>query len=162
MGHSMVDFYRKTYDLPFSNGVLFTTESPLKKPIFLLNKVAHHIKEWQNGNEYVLTVGNLDSYRNIIHASDVANAIHIILSQDKGDNYNICGDESRLVYDIVIDLYKNAGFNIIKKDNILYNGEKEMVIIHNTPLGFDSVPTNIRGNATKLKLLNFNINENTI
>ena len=28
MGHSMVEFYRTTYGLPFSNGVIFTTESP--------------------------------------------------------------------------------------------------------------------------------------
>jgi GDP-mannose 4,6-dehydratase len=158
MGHSMVDFYRNTYGLPFSNGVLFTTESPLKKPTFLLNKVAQHIKEWQNGNQYVLYVGNLDSYRNIIQAADVANAIHIILSQDKGDNYNICGDESKLVYDIVVELYENAGITIVKKDNVLYDGEKEVVIIQEKYLGFDSVPTNIRGNASKLKLLNFNTN----
>ena len=158
MGHSMIDFYRNTYGLPFSNGVLFTTESPLKKPTFLLSKVAQHIKEWQNGNQYVLNVGNLDSYRNIIQASDVANAIHIILSQDKGDNYNICGEESKLVYDLVVELYTKAGITIVKKDNILYDGEKELVIIQETHLGFDSVPTNIRGNATKLKLLNFNTN----
>jgi hypothetical protein len=84
------------------------------------------------------------------------------LSQDAGDNYNICGNESKLVYDLVVSLYEKAGISIFKKDNILYNGEKELVIIHNTQLGFDSVPTNIHGNATKLKLLNFNINENTI
>ena len=153
MGHSIIDFYRTTYGLPFSNGVLFTTESPLKKTTFLLNKVAQHIKEWQNGNQYTLTVGNLDSYRNIIQASDVANAIHIILSQDKGDNYNICGNKSRLVYDLVVELYENAGINVIKKENILYNGDKEVVIIQEKQLGFDSVPTNIRGTPTKLKLL---------
>jgi GDP-D-mannose dehydratase len=123
-----------------------------------LSKVAHHIKEWQNGNQYVLHVGNLDSYRNIIQASDVANAIHIILSQEKGDNYNICGEESKLVYDMVVDLYVNAGMNVSKKHNILYDGEKEVVIIEDKQLGFDSIPTNIRGNATKLKLLNFNLN----
>ena len=153
MGHSMIDFYRTTYGLPFSNGVLFTTESPLKKNTFLLNKVAQHIKEWKNGNQYPLNVGNLDSYRNIIQASDVANAIHIILSQDKGDNYNICGEESKLVYDLVVDLYTTAGMNVVKKDNILYDGEKEVVIIQEKQLGFDSVPTNIRGQATKLKML---------
>ncbi len=43
MGHSMVEFYRNTYGLPFSNGVIFTTESPLKASTFLLNKVARHI-----------------------------------------------------------------------------------------------------------------------
>jgi GDP-D-mannose dehydratase len=158
MGHSMIDFYRTNYGLPFSNGVLFTTESPLKKTTFLLSKVAHHIKEWKNGNQSILHVGNLDSYRNIIQASDVANAIHIILSQDKGDNYNICGEESKLVYNIVVDLYVKAGINVVKKNNILYDGDKELVIIQETQLGFDSVPTNIRGNATNLKKLGYSYN----
>lgn len=78
MGHSMVDFYRNTYGLPFSNGVIFTTESPLKRPEFLLNKISAHIKEWKNGNKTTLQVGSLESCRNILHASDVANAIHTI------------------------------------------------------------------------------------
>jgi GDPmannose 4,6-dehydratase len=108
MGHNIVEFYRKTYDLPFSNGVIFTTESPLKRPEFLLNKVAVHIKSWKDGNKTALQVGNLDSYRNILHASDVANAIHMIISQDKGDTYLICNDESHQVYDLVLKLYSNS------------------------------------------------------
>ena len=47
MGHSIVDFYRVKYGLPFSNGILFTTESPRKSLNFLLNKVANHIKSWK-------------------------------------------------------------------------------------------------------------------
>ena len=102
MGHSMVDFYRKTYGLPFSNGVIFTTESKLKRPEFLLNKVASHIQSWKSGNRTTLTVGKLDSYRNIIHASDVASAIHTIISQNRGDNYVICGETSHKMYDLVL------------------------------------------------------------
>ena len=157
MAHSMVDFYRTTYGLPFSNGILFTTESPLKKTTFLLNKVAQHSKEWNNGNQYVLKVGNLDSYRNIIQAYDVANAIHLILSQEKGDNYNICGEESKLVSDLVIDIYTRAGIQTEKKGNSLYNGEKELLQIQELQLGFDSTPTNIRGQPSKLKNIGFSV-----
>lgn len=161
MGHSMVDFYRNTYNLPFSNGVIFTTESPLKQPHFLLNKIAKHIKEWNSGNKYILEVGNLDSYRNIIHAEDVANAIHIILSQNKGDNYSICGDESYKIYDLVIQLYLQAGIIVEVKNNILYEKESglELVCIHNLQ-GNESKPTNINGNNNKLKSIGFNIKKN--
>lgn len=162
MGHSMVDFYRNTYNLPFSNGVIFTTESCKKRPEFLLNKIAYHIREWKNCNKTVLTVGNLDSYRNIIHASDVANAIYIIVSQENGDNYIICGDESYKVFDLVLRLYLQAGINIEHKNNIIYEKETrlEMVIIQDKQLGFDSNPTNIRGEAIKLKGLGWNIHTN--
>jgi GDP-mannose 4,6-dehydratase len=155
MGHSMVEFYRNSYGHSFSNGVLSTIESPLKKPVFLLNKVAAHIKEWNNGNKTTLHVGNLDSYRNIVHASDVANAIHTILSQEKGDTYLICNTESRKICDLVIHLYSINGIELEKRDNILYekNTRLEVVLIQDKQLGFDSIPTNIRSKSTKLSKL---------
>jgi len=155
MGHSMVEFYRNTYGLPFSNGVLFTTESPLKKPVFLLNKVADHIREWKEGKTEPLHVGNLDSYRNVIHASDVANAIHVIVSQKEGDDYLICGEESHKVYDLVTKLYSLAGIEVEKRDdNVLYEvgTDTKIVIIQDLQSGgLDVKPTDIRGNAIKLK-----------
>jgi len=155
MGHNIVEFYRKTYGLPFSNGVIFTTESPLKSPQFLLNKIASHIKLWKNGNKTALTVGNLDSYRNILHASDVANAIHMIISQEKGDSYSICHEESHKVYDLVLKLYSLSGIDLERKNNTLFDKITglEVVIIQDIQLGFDSTPTNIRGEALKLKAL---------
>jgi GDP-D-mannose dehydratase len=153
MGHNIVEFYRKTYDLPFSNGVIFTTESPLKCPEFLLNKVATHIKKWKNGDTSTLCVGNLDSYRNILHAADVASAIYTIIAQEKGDSYLICSDESHKVYDLVMQLYSIAGIEVKRKDNSLIDKVSglEVISIHNQQLGFDSTPTNIRGEAKKLK-----------
>jgi GDPmannose 4,6-dehydratase len=152
MGHSMVDFYRNTYGLPFSNGVIFTTESPLKKPVFLLNKVSAHIKSWNAGTKNALQTGNIDSYRNILHAADVANAIHVIISQTNGDNYLICDTESHRISYLVLKLYANNGIELECKDNILFEKSTglEVVVIQNTYLGFDSTSTNIRGDAKKL------------
>jgi GDP-mannose 4,6-dehydratase len=158
MGHSMIDFYRNSYGLPFSNGVIFTTESHLKRPEFLLNKVAAHIKEWKTGNKTTLTVGNLSSSRNILHASDVANAIHTIIKQEKGDTYLICNNESHKVYDLVLQLYRIAGIEIEEIENGLKEKSSgfEILIIEDKHLGFDSTPTNIRGEAKKLKNLGWN------
>jgi GDP-mannose 4,6-dehydratase len=155
MGHSMVEFYRNTYGLPFSNGVIFTTESRLKNSAFLLNKVASHIKAWNTGEKTALHVGNLDSYRSILHASDVANAIQLITSQEKGNSYLICNAESHKMYDLVVKLYLANGIELERSDNILRekNTGLEVVIIQDKQLGFDSAPTNIRGEATKLSAL---------
>jgi GDP-mannose 4,6-dehydratase len=155
MGHSMVEFYRNTHGLPFSNGVIFTTESPLKKPVFLSNKVFAHIKEWNAGIKTSLQVGNLDSYRNILHASDVANAIHTIVSQEKGDAYLICNSESHKIYDLVIKLYSMHGIELEHKCNTLCEKTTglDVVIIQDMQLGFESTPTNIRGEARKLEKL---------
>ena len=155
LGHNIVEFYRKTYGLPFSNGVLFTTESPLKRPEFLLNKVAAHIKSWKKGIKTTLQVGNLDSYRNILHASDVANAIHTIVSQERGDTYLICNDKSHKVYDLVVRLYLIAGMVLERNNDYLIDKMSglEVVLIQDKQLGFDSTPTNIRGEAVKLREL---------
>ena len=160
MGHNIVEFYRNTYDLPFSNGVIFTTESPLKRPDFLLNKISAHIKEWKNGNRTILQVGNLDSYRNILHASDVANAIYTIISQEKGDTYLICNSKSHKVYDLVVQLFLISGIEVIKKDNCLIEKKSglDIVIIQDNKIGVDSTPTNIRGESTKLRYLGWNPN----
>jgi hypothetical protein len=55
---------------------------------------------------------------------------------------------------LVIDIYTKAGIQIEKKGNSLYNGDKEILQIQELQLGFDSVPTNIKGKPTKLHLIN--------
>jgi GDP-mannose 4,6-dehydratase len=153
-GHSMVDFYRQQYGLPFSNGVLFTTESPLKRKEFLLNKVAAHIKEWKRGNKHPLQVGNLDSYRNMIHAADVANAIHAIVAQPQGDTYLICNEGSHKVYDVVAQLYGLSGIEVERIDDGFVDKETGLpLLVIDAHQGRDAVPLNIRGDAKKLKKL---------
>jgi GDP-D-mannose dehydratase len=123
MGQSIVEFYRETYNLPFSNGIIFTTESSKKSDKFLLNKLAKHIEHFKFTKE-ILTLGNLHSYRNIIHPIDVANAISYIIKEEKGDNYLICNiEESCSIFDLVIKLYNKADINLINNisDNILYD-----------------------------------------
>jgi GDPmannose 4,6-dehydratase len=153
MGHSIVDFYRNTYGLPFSNGIIFTTESQLKKQTFLLNKVSAHIKQWNAGNKTTLLTGNLDSYRTILHATDVANAIHTIVSQNNGDTYLISNSVSHKILDLVVKLYSIHGIDVEYINNNLYEKSTnlEVVTIQAKQLGFDSMPTNIRGKSTKLK-----------
>ena len=103
-------------------------------------------------------MGSLDSFRNIIHASDVANAIHTIISQDNGDTYLICNDESHKILDVVLKLYSLSEIELEKRENVLYekNTGLEVLAIENDKMGLDSTIVNIRGKATKLKKLGWN------
>jgi GDP-mannose 4,6-dehydratase len=152
MGQSIVNFYRQTYNLPFSNGIIFTVESSLKKSVFLLNKISNHIKNWLVNKEPII-LGNLDSYRNIIHASDVANAIFYILEEKNGNNYLICNDNSYKIIELVKLLYSRANINLIKDNNVFYdtNTNLPVIIIKENQLSFESTPTNISGTSTNLK-----------
>ena len=162
MGHSIVDFYRKTYTLPFSNGVLFTIESKHKGDNFLLNKIAKHAKKWKETRE-VLLLGPLDSYRNLLHASDAAKAISTIIEQPCGDNYIICGEEFVKIYNLVFKLYELQQITIEMKNNILYDTQTnlQVAIIENFNNGLDNTPIKINGQSTKLKNLGFKQTMNT-
>jgi GDP-mannose 4,6-dehydratase len=150
MAHNTVDFYRKTHSLPFSNGVIFTTESKRKSSVFLLSKLANHISEWKQ-TKMPITVGSLESYRNILHASDVASAISVIMSQDIGDSYLICNNESFKILDIVIQLYETAGIYLYQREDGLYENITDVLVVKiDNKLGCDTTPINICGVRTKL------------
>lgn len=157
MGHSIVEFYRLTYDLPFSNGIFFTIESKYKNGKFLLRKISDHSKKWKETNE-PLKLGSLDSYRTILHASDAAKAVKIILEQNKGDNYIISGEENIKILDLVLRVYSLNGINIQVIDNVLYSNDKIVAVIENSNKGIDVVPINITGTSSKLINLGWNQN----
>lgn len=154
LSHNTVKFYRSVKKMPFSNGVLFTIESKLKADTFLINKVAKHIKQW-NKSKTPLTLGQLDSYRSILHASDAARAIRKIIEQENGDDYIICNYGSYKVIDLVTKLFQIEGINIIKEENIIYEAETHspIIIIKDFNIGFDTQATDITGTPFKLERL---------
>lgn len=161
LSHTTIQYYRKEYDLPFSNAVLFMTESKIRNESFLLAKVKKHASGWSSSKSAVLTLGSLDSYRNINHAEDVASAIHIIINQDKGDDYLVCGNEHYKVLDIVKKIYML--YNIVLEggcddddDDILYDSYSGLPVIK-INRGFRGLVTDINGNSTKLANLGWRV-----
>jgi GDP-mannose 4,6-dehydratase len=132
LSHQMVKYYRQSNNVWSSNAVLFTTESPYRKDTFLIKKCVNHVKNWKNGNKEILNLGNIDSYRNINHAYDVASALILISQQDKGDDYLVCGDTYLSVKNIIINLYKEGGLEL-KEDteNNLFYINDEIAIKYN-------------------------------
>jgi GDP-D-mannose dehydratase len=145
---NVVEYYRKTYNMHVSNGILFTTESPFRKNRFLVKKIAEHAKQWTNTHT-VLHLGSLESFRNINHASDVADAINLIVNNDKSDDYLICGNNHYKVEDIVVRLYELNNIKLVKKDNIFYEQESMLPVIE-VGQSLRNAVTDINGNSTKL------------
>ena len=166
MAHDMVIHYREKYGMYCVNGVLFTIESSKKRPEFLLNKVAEHIRSWKCGLETELVVGPLDSLRNILHASDAAKAIRIIMTQPEPQDYLICNDYDNILVNVLVEtMFKLADLDVVKncEGNYVMADNPDRVILkinrdRNGGYGFDSQPTNIRGYPTKLLGLGWKIN----
>lgn len=158
LGQQTVKFYRETYNLHFSNGILFTTQSIKKSENFLLNKMYTHLK-----SESVdpLTIGSLNSYRNIIHPYDVVNSIKYILNNDKGDDYNICGYNSYKIEDLVFKLYEKFNINLINGENPNTYNDKETnkprLIVKDLDNGLDNKIINITAYPCKLRALDWKI-----
>jgi len=155
MGHSFIDFYREKHKCPFYNGIIFTTESCRKSTDFLLNKVAHHSHQWIK-NKTPIQIGNLASMRNIIHASDVAHAIHCILICGE-ENYVICHDQSYLMEELVMGIYKRVGIELVKKENYYVNKDTdEIVLVVDERNKRNEKSNNIQGDNSRLKKLGWN------
>jgi GDPmannose 4,6-dehydratase len=152
MGHQVVDMYRNKHNLPFSNGILFTTESKLRSSDFLFMKLAIHAREYRK-TQQCISVGNLDSWRNVNHAEDVARAVEIIIEQPTGDTYAICSTEFHKVQDVVIQLYKRNDIVLEYKDNCLIETNTGNIVVNvGRPLRNTTI-TKINGLAEKLKRL---------
>jgi GDP-D-mannose dehydratase len=87
--------------------------------------VARHVTRWKiNGERQTLRLGNLDSFRNILHAEDAAEAIHCIIKREKGDNFLICGYSSWKIYNVVMEIFEESGIKIQtlpENDSSLYD-----------------------------------------
>ena len=113
MGASIIDFYRETHGMTFSNGILFTVESHKKSGDFLLNKIANYVRNAKDDTP-PLELSSLNSWRNIVHAKDAARAIVLITcSSTPPDNYIICNNKSVNILDIVIELFAKFGIVLI-------------------------------------------------
>ena len=148
MGHKIVDHYRTTYGLPFSNGILFMTESKLRSSQFLLKKVALHAKQYKH-HKKPIHLGCLDSWRNINHASDVACAIQMIVNQPHGNNYVICSSNFYIVEDMIIDIYKQVDITLEKKGNYYVNSDTNEIVIY-VGNSLRNAITKINGNPLRL------------
>ena len=149
MGTSVVDFYRETHKMPFSNGILFTVESSQKSPNFLLNKIAEYLRSERLPDE-PLVLGSLNSWRNIVHAKDAARAIYIISMDAPPDNYIICNKHSVKMFDIVFELFAKFGVILREGEHGKFydiNTGKFMLHVCEKP-GFEEQPINIRGTGS--------------
>ena len=150
VGHQIVDYYRTKYGLPFSNGIIFTSESKYRGDTFLLKKVAVHASKWSQDHS-VLELGNLDSYRNINHASDIAEGIKCILTQDSGDTYVMCGTDFLKVEDVVLKLYKMVGIELVRHSDGYNDKSTGLKVIHTNSTFRNGSVSKINGAAIKLR-----------
>lgn len=85
--HYMMKIYREGYNLHASNGILFNHESSRRGKNFVTMKIIDGVKNILKDDNFVLKLGNLNSYRDWGHTKDYVRGMWLILQQDKPDDY---------------------------------------------------------------------------
>jgi GDPmannose 4,6-dehydratase len=104
--------YREAYGLHASNGILFNHESPIRGETFLTRKVTRAAARIVLGMQDELYVGSLDSRRDWGHARDYVRAMHLILQQEKPDDYVIATGEQHSVREFVTAAFAEVGIQL--------------------------------------------------
>lgn len=110
-GYNIVRNYRKAYKLHASNGILFNHESPRRGSNFVTNKVVKSAVQIKLGLLDKLELGNLDAYRDWGHSKDYVRAMHLILQQEKPDDWVVATGETRSVRDMCEYVFSKLELN---------------------------------------------------
>ena len=88
--HNMTELYRKAYGIYANSMICFNFEGPYRGETFVTRKVTKYVAEFKqkNGEIPKLRLGNLDSQRSWLSASDMVDAVLLSLSRPS-DTYVI-------------------------------------------------------------------------
>jgi GDPmannose 4,6-dehydratase len=103
--------YREAYDLFACNGILFNHESPRRGENFVTRKITISIAELLAGKRDKIYLGNLDAKRDWGYAPDYAEAIWLMLQQEKADDYVVATGETHSVEEFLIEALALVGID---------------------------------------------------
>lgn len=109
--------YREAYKMHASNGILFNHESPIRGETFVTRKITRALSRIALGMQECLFLGNMSAQRDWGHAKDYVRAMHLILQQDKPDDYVISTGITTSIRDFVLMAAKEIGITV------KFNGE---------------------------------------
>jgi GDPmannose 4,6-dehydratase len=93
--------YREAYGIHASNGILFNHEGELRGELFVTRKITKAVAAIALGVGDTLHLGNLDAKRDWGDAKEYVRGMHLILQQDKPDDYVLATGEMHSVREFV-------------------------------------------------------------
>ncbi len=104
--------YREAYDIFACNGILFNHESPLRGETFVTRKITRATANIALGFQKILSLGNLNAKRDWGHAKDFVRAMHLMLQQEKPDDFVVATGQTHSVRDFVRMAFQRVGITI--------------------------------------------------
>lgn len=104
--------YREAYGMYACNGILFNHESPLRGETFVTRKITRAVSRIALGLQEKFFLGNLDAERDWGHAQDYVEAMHLILQQEKPEDFVIATGVTTKVREFVRLAFLEAGIEL--------------------------------------------------
>ena len=105
-GYNITRNYRHSYKLHIVNGILFNHESPRRGSNFVTNKVVKTAVQIKLGMTNILELGNMDSHRDWGHSKDYVKAMHLIINNDKPEDFVVATGVTHSVRDMTNYVFK--------------------------------------------------------
>lgn len=103
--------FKESYGMYCTNGILFNHESPIRGLEFVTRKITDGVARIKLGLATEIRLGNLDSKRDWGFAGDYAEAMWLILQQEKPDNYIVSTGETHSIRDFLDVAFKYVGID---------------------------------------------------
>jgi GDPmannose 4,6-dehydratase len=122
----MVKNYREAYDMYACNGILFNHEGERRGFNFVTRKITIGLVKIKLGLQENLELGNLDAKRDWGYAKEYVEAMHLMLQQEKPDDFVIATGETHSIREFIelsckeLDIeitWKGTGVNEIGIDS---------------------------------------------
>src|SRR6267378_951452 len=113
-GFDLTRNYREAYGMYCASGILFNHESPRRGHEFVTRKITSTVARIKLGFTDELRLGNLDAQRDWGHAKDYVRAMHLMLLQDKPDDYVVATGETHTVREFCELAFAEVGLDYQK------------------------------------------------
>ncbi|MBM3137392.1 MAG: GDP-mannose 4,6-dehydratase [Chloroflexi bacterium] len=108
-GYWITRNYREAYGIYACNGILFNHESPRRGETFVTRKITRAVASIKAGKQKSLYLGNLDAKRDWGYAPEYVEAMHLMMHQEKADDYVIGTGETHSVREFLEEAFGYAG-----------------------------------------------------
>ncbi|MCL4163818.1 UNVERIFIED_CONTAM: hypothetical protein GTU68_045554, partial [Idotea baltica] len=113
-GHWSTINYRESYDMFACCGIIFNHESPRRGHEFVTRKITHTAAKINYKQATELRLGNLDSKRDWSHASDMAEAMWLMLQHHEPKDFVFASGETHTVREFVELAFSRLGMDYQK------------------------------------------------
>jgi len=112
-GYHVVNVYRQSYGLFCCSGILFNHSGPMRGEAFVEAKIVKAAVRIKLDLDKQLELGNIFAYRDFGHSKDYVKAMHLILQQDKPDNYVVATGITKSINDVANYVFEKLDLSTV-------------------------------------------------